>query len=64
MGREEPRSDDHGAASGGIDRNRQPGTLSVEFSGWLGPLLFRLFRKLNEQYVTTEAQSLKKRCES
>lgn len=39
-------------------------TLSIEFSGWLGPLVARLVRKLNEQYVSTEAQSLKKRCES
>ena len=38
-------------------------TLSVAFSGLLGPLMARLLRKLNQQYVTTEAQSLKKRCE-
>lgn len=44
--------------------NGSRATLSIEFSGWLGPLIARLVRKLNEQYVTTEAQSLKKRCEN
>jgi carbon monoxide dehydrogenase subunit G len=39
-------------------------TLSIEFAGILGPLMARLFRKLNEEYVTTEANSLKRRCES
>jgi uncharacterized membrane protein len=38
--------------------------LTTEFSGFLAPLLMRPLRELNEQYVTTEAQSLKKRCES
>lgn len=38
-------------------------TLSTEFSGMLGPLMACFLRKLNERYVTTEAQSLKKRCE-
>jgi hypothetical protein len=44
--------------------NTSRATLSIEFSGWLGPLIARLVRKLNAQYVTTEAQSLKKRCEN
>jgi hypothetical protein len=44
--------------------NGSRATHSVEFSGFLGPLLARVLRKLNKQYVTTEAQSLKKRCES
>jgi uncharacterized membrane protein len=39
-------------------------TLSTEFSGLLGLLMARLFRQLNEQYVTTEAQGLKRRCEA
>jgi uncharacterized protein YndB with AHSA1/START domain len=39
-------------------------TFSIDFAGLLGPLMARLFRKLNEQYVTTEANSLKRCCES
>lgn len=44
--------------------NGSRATLSTAFSGLLGPLMARLLRKLNQQYVTTEAQSLKKRCET
>ena len=39
-------------------------TLSIEFTGPLGPLISRLFRKRNEQYLTTEAKGLKIRSES
>jgi len=38
-------------------------TLSTEMSGLLGPLMARLFGKLNAQYVTAEANGLKRRCE-
>jgi len=39
-------------------------TLSLEFSGLLGPLIARFYRRLNERYLATEAQGLKKRSES
>ncbi|WP_348269167.1 SRPBCC family protein [Edaphobacter paludis] len=39
-------------------------TLSIEFAGLLGPVVSRLFRKMNERYLTTEAESLKTRSES
>ncbi len=39
-------------------------TLSTEFTGPLGPLISRLFRKLNERYLTIEAEGLKRRSES
>lgn len=39
-------------------------TLFIEMTGFLAPLVSRLFRKLNEQYLVTEAESLKTRCES
>jgi uncharacterized protein YndB with AHSA1/START domain len=38
-------------------------TLSLEFSGLLGPLVARLYRSLNERYLATEAEGLRKRCE-
>ncbi len=38
-------------------------TLSTEMSGLLGPLMARLFGKLNAQYVTAEANGLKRQCE-
>jgi len=39
-------------------------TLSLEFSGLLGPLIGCLYRRLNEQYLATEAKGLKQRCEA
>ncbi len=38
-------------------------TLSTKMGGLLGPLMRRLLATLNEQYVTTEANGLKRRCE-
>lgn len=38
-------------------------TLSIEFSGMLAPLFARLTAKLNERYLTLEADGLKTRCE-
>jgi len=38
--------------------------LSLEFSGFLGPLMARVFRGLNLRYLDTEAKGLKDRCES
>jgi uncharacterized membrane protein len=38
-------------------------SLSLNFSGWLGPLIARLTRRMNERYLGLEAQGLKMRCE-
>lgn len=38
-------------------------TLSLEFSGLVGPLVARLTRSLNERYLATEAKGLKERSE-
>jgi hypothetical protein len=38
-------------------------TLSLQFSGLLGPLMARLYRNLNQRYLATEAEGLRKRCE-
>jgi uncharacterized membrane protein len=38
-------------------------TLSIEFSGFLGPLFARLTAKLNDRYLALEAKGLKARCE-
>jgi uncharacterized protein YndB with AHSA1/START domain len=38
-------------------------TLSVTFSGWLGKVIARLMRGLNERYLAQEAAGLKRRSE-
>jgi uncharacterized membrane protein len=38
-------------------------TLSIEFSGILGPLVAWITRNLNERYLNFEANGLKQRCE-
>jgi hypothetical protein len=38
-------------------------TLTIQFSGLLGPLLARLYRNLNQQYLATEAKGLRERSE-
>ena len=38
-------------------------TLSVTFAGWLGQLIARLMRGLNERYLAQEAAGLKRRSE-
>jgi len=35
--------------------------LSVRFAGWLGPLMARLTRRLNERYLALEAKGLGER---
>ena len=37
--------------------------LAIQFSGLLGPLLARLYGGLTQQYLATEANGLKHRCE-
>jgi hypothetical protein len=39
-------------------------TLSIQFSGLLGPLLARLYRRLNQRYLAIEAEGFRQRCES
>ena len=36
-------------------------TLSIRFSGWFGPLIAHLTRRLTERYLALEAQGLSKR---
>jgi len=39
-------------------------TLTFTFNGWLGNLIGKMYGKMTEAYIQTEAQSLKKRVES
>ena len=41
--------------------NGSRATLSVRFTGWLGPLVARLTRNLNQRYLALEAQGLSQR---
>jgi uncharacterized protein YndB with AHSA1/START domain len=43
--------------------SRSRATLSLEFSGLLGPLVARFYRSLNERYLAIEAKGLKERSE-
>ena len=45
------------------DGRRSRVTLSVTFSGWLGQLIARMMRGLNERYLAEEAAGLKRRSE-
>ena len=45
------------------DGTRSRVTLSVTFSGWLGRLIGRMMRGLNERYLAQEAAGLKQRSE-
>ncbi len=38
-------------------------TLALDFSGFLAPLIARIFGNLNQRYLTMEAQGLRRRCE-
>ena len=53
---------DHWAEPVG-DGQRSRVTLSVTFSGWLGRLIARFMRALNERYLAEEAAGLKRRSE-
>jgi len=39
-------------------------TLSLEFSGLVGPLAARLYGRLSRRYLATEANGLRERCET
>ena len=45
------------------DGQRSRVTLSVTFSGWLGKIIARMMRGLNERYIAEEAAGLKRRSE-
>src|SRR5688572_22935069 len=45
------------------DGQRSRVTLSVTFSGWLGQIIARVMRGLNERYLAQEAAGLKRRSE-
>jgi hypothetical protein len=45
------------------DGQRSRVTLSVTFSGWLGRMIGRMMRGLNECYIAQEAAGLKRRSE-
>ena len=45
------------------DGTRSRVTLSVSFTGWLGQIIARLMRGLNQRYLAEEAAGLKRRSE-
>ena len=45
------------------DGRRARVTLSLTFSGWLGRMIARMMRGLNERYLAQEAEGLKRRSE-
>jgi uncharacterized membrane protein len=47
-----------------INTNQSEVTLTFAFNGWLGSLIGKLYGKMTEEYVQTEAQSLKKKVEN
>lgn len=47
-----------------VNANQSEVTLTFAFSGWLGNLLGKMYGKMTEEYVQTEAQSLKKKVET
>ena len=47
-----------------VNANQSEVTLTFAFNGWLGNLIGKMYGKMTEEYVQTEAQSLKKRSET
>ncbi len=47
-----------------VNVNQTELTLSFTFNGWLGNLIGKMYGKLTQNYIQTEAQSLKKRVEN
>ena len=47
-----------------VNANQSEVTLTFAFNGWLGNLIGKLYGKMTEEYVQTEAQSLKKQVET
>ena len=46
------------------DANQSEVTLTFAFNGWFGKLIGKMYGKLTQEYIETEAQSLKKRVEN
>ena len=47
-----------------INANQAEVTLTFAFNGWLGNFIGKLYGKMTEEYIQTEAQSLKKNVET
>ena len=47
-----------------INANQSEVTLTFAFNGWFGNLIGKMYGKMTEDYIQTEAQSLKKRVEN
>ena len=47
-----------------VNANQSEVTLTFAFNGWLGNLIGKMYGKMTEEYIQTEAQSLKKRVET
>ncbi len=47
-----------------VNANQSEVTLTFAFNGWLGNLISKMYGKMTEEYVQTEAQSLKKKVET
>jgi uncharacterized membrane protein len=47
-----------------INANQSEVTLTFAFNGWLGNLIGKIYGKMVQEYIQTEAQSLKKRVET
>jgi ribosome-associated toxin RatA of RatAB toxin-antitoxin module len=47
-----------------MNSNQTELSLKFAFQGWLGEIFGRMYRKISESYLATEAQSLKKRVEN
>lgn len=47
-----------------INANQSEVTLTFAFNGWLGNLIGKMYGKMTQEYIQTEAQSLKKKVES
>jgi len=47
-----------------INANQSEVTLTFAFNGWLGNLIGKMYGKMTQDYIQTEARSLKKRVET
>ena len=47
-----------------VNANQSEVKLTFAFNGWFGNLIGKLYGKMTEEYVQTEAQSLKKKVEN
>lgn len=47
-----------------VNANQAEVTLTFAFNGWLGNIIGKMYGKMTEEYVQTEARSLKKRVET